>query len=129
MSHSQEQKSWLKVSKEPPARLEAGPFRLRSMDENDWATEIALSEDPEVLRWTHYRPGMTEEIARARLRRAASSSIILDTDRYVILDGEMTIGVAGIFMNDGETPEIYFALVPAGRRRGAATLATKSLSE
>jgi len=47
----------------PPDRLAAGPFDLRVMVEADWALEVALSMDPDVLRWTHYRPQMTEETA------------------------------------------------------------------
>lgn len=112
----------------PPDRLAAGPFELRAMVEDDWALEVALSQDPDVLRWTHYRPHMTEENARERLRRTSVAGASADTYRYLIADGQTHLGVAGVFADPGEVPEIYYALVPTGRGRGAASLATQALT-
>ena len=113
----------------PPDRLAAGPFDLRVMVEADWAIEVALSMDPDVLRWTHYRPQMTEETARARLRPTHSEGASADTYRYLITDGQTNLGVAGVFADPGEVPEIYYALLRTGRGRGAASLATRALTD
>lgn len=113
----------------PPDRIKAGPFMLRAMVEDDWAVEVALAQDADVLRWTHYRPGMTEDTARERLGRALLAGAAADTYRYVITDGLVALGVAGVFADPGEMPEIYFALVPSGRHRGAATLAARALGD
>ena len=99
------------------------------MLEEDWALEVALSRDPEVLRWTHYRAQLTEQEARERLRRTLEAGRKADTCRFLIADGDAVLGVAGIFADPGMAPEIYYALLRTGRGRGAASLATRALSE
>lgn len=113
----------------PPNQLVAGRFELRAMVEGDWALEVALSRDPEVLRWTHYRAQMTEQQARERLRRTVAAGSKTGTFRFVIADGDDVLGVAGVFADTEASPEIYYALVQGGRGRGAASLAAQALSD
>ncbi|MBC7593295.1 MAG: GNAT family N-acetyltransferase [Kineosporiaceae bacterium] len=113
----------------PPNQLVAGQFELRAMVEGDWAVEVALSRDPEVLRWTHYRAHMTEQKARERLSQTTAAGSKTSTVRFLIADGDDVLGVAGVFVDPEASPEIYYALVQSGRGRGAAALAAQALSD
>ncbi|MGD9962126.1 GNAT family N-acetyltransferase [Nocardioides sp.] len=107
--------------------LKAGPFTLRELTVDDWAIEQALTRSPDVVRWTSYPPELDEAQTRRRidayLVRAAEGLV----QRFVILDGAVPIGTCGAGRLQSDTPEVLFALVEAGRGRGAATSAARAL--
>lgn len=115
----------------PPETLQAGSFRLRAIGaDDDWRLEQELSQDADVVRWTFYPDGMDETTARARVRQHQSRAEQRMAQRYVILDqDDRCLGTCGLGNLQGETPEVFYALLSPGRGRGAATAVTKALAE
>jgi RimJ/RimL family protein N-acetyltransferase len=90
--------------------------------------ELALSRDPEIVRWTRYQPDIDEALARDRIHRTSRWAEQRLGSRYAIVDhDDRAVGVAGIAL--GEYPEVFYAVLPHGRRRGAATAAARVLSD
>ena len=112
----------------PPTRLEAGPTELRAISEEDWQIEVALSHDPEVVRWTYYRESMDEDAARGRVRVSVERAAAGIEQRYVIWGGDNALGTCGISHLDSDEPHIMYALLPAFRGLGRATAATVALA-
>ncbi len=111
----------------PPPALAAGRFLLRRIGPGDESLERALSDCDDVVAWTFYPPALSGEQARERIVRSQSQSTDGHAARYVVeLDGA-ALGTAGI-KNTDDAPEIFYALLPAGRGRGAATAAAAALS-
>jgi RimJ/RimL family protein N-acetyltransferase len=108
----------------PPPLLHPEVGELRSLTAADWRLDQALSEDPDVVRWTLHPAGLDEAAARARVERSRANAVVR---RYAIVLSGQTVGLAGIAVSDD--PEIFYALLPAGRGRGAATAATRALAE
>ena len=113
----------------PPTTL-VGAVTLRALVDDDWPLEQELSSDPEVVRWTFYPADLTEEHARERIARGAEASLKRRAQRYVVLgpDGE-PLGTCGLGALGTEAAEIFYALLPRARGRGAATEATRLLSD
>jgi RimJ/RimL family protein N-acetyltransferase len=115
-----------------PDELTAQGWRLRALTEDDWPLEVALSRDPEIVRWTLYQPDADEVQARERIARTRQWVEQRLGSRYAIVDAEgEAVGVAGIAMgtHTGEHPGVFYAVLPHGRRRGAATAAARALSD
>jgi RimJ/RimL family protein N-acetyltransferase len=116
----------------PPADIAADPWRLRLLSDADWELAWSMSRDPEVVRWTLYPPEITEDAARRRGRRITESADKRLSGHYAVLDADHTaIGTAGIASGEGDpaVAEVFYALLPQGRHRGAATAAALALSE
>jgi len=115
-----------------PADLTADRWQLRALSDEDWRLEWTMSRDPEVVRWTLYPPDLTEEAARERVRRARQRADGQVANRYAVLDqNAIAVGTAGIACNDTDPheAEVFYALLPHGRHRGAATAAARTLSD
>lgn len=97
----------------------------------DWRLEWRLSRDPDVVRWTYYPPEMSEQSARQRIRRTRQRADARLAARYAVLDPDHgAIGTAGIASDDDSNDaEVFYALLPHGRHRGAATAAARALTE
>jgi RimJ/RimL family protein N-acetyltransferase len=115
-----------------PAELTADRWRLRALSDDDWRLEWTMSRDPEIVRWTLYPPELTEESARERVRRTRQRATEQLATRYAVLDHENdAIGTAGIACSETSSheAELFYALLPHGRHRGAATAAARALSD
>ncbi len=113
-----------------PDCLDAAPWQLRAITDADWPIEQALSGDPEVIRWTMYPPHMDGERSRERIGRARQRAKERISQRYVISQGAgCGVGTAGIAIGTFDLPEVFYALLPQGRGRGAATVAAVALSD
>jgi RimJ/RimL family protein N-acetyltransferase len=76
------------------------------------------------VRWTTHPIGLDEATARAKVERGRVSTVVR---RYsIVLNGQI-VGLAGIAISDD--PEIFYALLPAARGRGAATAAARALTD
>lgn len=112
----------------PPAALAAPPFALTAVTEEDWPVEVALSATPDVAAWTYYPAGLDEVAARARLLRQQARAAEGLVQRYVVRDGAGTaLGTCGITGLPADEPEVFYALLPAARGRGAVTAAVLAL--
>lgn len=115
----------------PPAQLVAGEWTLRALSEQDWPLEAAMSRDPDVVRWTLYPPNMTEQASRERIQLRVQGVTDWAGVCYAVLSSSsVPIGTAGIWSSeeDSAEAEVFYALLPHGRHRGAATAATIALS-
>lgn len=113
-----------------PTELTADGWRLRMLSDTDWRLEWTMSRDPDVVRWTLYSPGMTEQSARQRIRRTRQRADAQLAARYAVLDPDHdAIGTAGIASDENNEAEVFYALLPHGRHRGAATAAARALTE
>lgn len=112
----------------PPLLMRAGEFTLRAIAEADWPVEAGLSRDADVVRCTFYPEAMDEQAARDRISHHESRVSEGFSQRFVILDqhGD-ALGTCGIGRLQDETPEVFYALLAAGRGRGAVTQATNAL--
>ena len=103
------------------------PGRLRALAPEDWRLEQELSRTPDVPRWTYYPPDLSDDDARRRvswsLDRAAERRLF----RYVVVTGTEPVGVVGVTLPD-DVPEVFYALLPAGRGQGLATRAVVVLA-
>lgn len=113
----------------PPPTLFARAFLLRALTGMDWPLDQALSWDAEVIRWTLYQPKMSGPQSRARVAGSLRGADEGRLYRYVVLDGEEVLGTAGIAARQPDAPEVFYALLPEGRGRGAATAAAQLLSD
>ena len=112
-----------------PAELADGRAALRLVTPEDWPVEVALSALPDVVRWTRYPPGLDEAGARARIDTRMQGAAAGTGGRYVVRDpAGRVVGTAGIAMNGQRAPEVFYALLLAGRGRGLATAATRQLT-
>jgi RimJ/RimL family protein N-acetyltransferase len=115
-----------------PADLAADRWQLRALEDDDWRLEWTMSRDPEVVRWTLYPPDLTEEAAHERVRRTRQRADEQLATRYAILDHDsVAVGTAGIACDQTSSSEaeVFYALLPHGRHRGAATAAARALSD
>lgn len=113
-----------------PAELVSDRVSLRLLTMDDWSVEVALSAQPDVVRWTRYPPDLDEAGARARIQVRLLGAAAGTGGRYVVRDpaGDVA-GSAGIAMNQQRAPEVFYALLPDGRGRGLATAATRQLTD
>jgi RimJ/RimL family protein N-acetyltransferase len=108
----------------PPLLLATAAGELRSLTAADWRLYQTLSEDPDVVRWTTHPAALDEATARAKVERGRANAVVR---RYsIVLDGQIA-GLAGIAVTDD--PEIFYAVLPAARGRGAATAAARALTD
>ena len=112
-----------------PDELQAGRFTLHILTAADWRLEQALSMDADVIHWTLFPPCLSNEGARLRMQRVAEARGESLLARYSLREGDEVLGTAGISCSVDGTPELMYALLPSGRGRGAATAATRGLSE
>jgi RimJ/RimL family protein N-acetyltransferase len=108
----------------PPPSLHTEAGELRGLTAADWRLDQALSEDPDVVRWTLHPAGLDEAAARARVERSRANAVVR---RYAIVLSGQIVGLAGIAVS--ADPEIFYALLPTGRGRGAATAAARALAD
>ncbi len=107
-----------------------GGVTLRALTSDDWTLEQELSSDPEVVRWTFYPADLTEEHARERIARGVEAAVKRRAQRYAVLDADgEPLGTCGLGALGTEAAEIFYALLPRSRGRGAATEATRLLSD
>jgi RimJ/RimL family protein N-acetyltransferase len=112
-----------------PTTLSDGVASLGLITPEDWRVEVALSALPDVVRWTRYPPDLDEAGARARIETRVQGAVAGTGGRYVVRDAAGDVaGTAGIAMNAQHRPEVFYALLPAGRGRGLATAATLLLT-
>lgn len=112
----------------PPAQLAAGPFLLAALTEDDWSVELALSAVPDVVAWTYVPAGLDEATARARLHRQLARTAGGSVQRYVVRDADgAVLGWCGLGALREPEPEVFYALLPRGRGRGAATASVLAL--
>lgn len=112
-----------------PDTLQLGRFTLRILTPADWRLEQALSRDDDVIRWTLFPPDLSDDRARYRMHRVAEARGESLLARYSLWEGEEVLGTAGISSTADGTPELMYALLPFGRGRGAATAASRGLSD
>jgi RimJ/RimL family protein N-acetyltransferase len=115
-----------------PVDLDIGIWRLRTLADEDSRLEWAMSRDPEVVGWTLYPPDLTEQSARERIRTVRECLDERLAGRYVVLDSDdIAVGTAGIAGNETDPleAEVFYALLPHGRHRGAASTAARALSD
>lgn len=111
-----------------PPDLLIGAVTLRALRLEDWTLEQALSRDPDVVRWTYYPVDLDDEQALGRISRTHERSGLVR--RYSIRDtDDEPWGTCGLGRLDTEVPEVFYALLPGGRGRGAATEAARLLTE
>ncbi len=116
------------VTASPPKVL-TGAVRLRALTVDDWVVEHQLSRDPEVVKWTYYPCDMDEHRSRQRIAESQARADAGLVQRYVILDKTgQRLGTCGIGSLPTEAPEVFYALLPTARGRGAATEATRLLA-
>ncbi len=112
----------------PHDPLAAGPFRLVPLTMSHWKLEHQLSRCTDVAAWTLYPPELNETQARERVIRSQQAAGAGQAARYAVERNGTALGTAGI-KNTEDAPEIFYALLPAGRGRGAATAAAVALSD
>ena len=107
----------------------APPGRLRPLEPDDWRLEVALSRTPDVPRWTYYPPDLPDDAARLRVARSLERARDGLAYRYVVVgeEGE-PLGSVGTTIPGG-VPEVFYALLPAGRGQGLATRAVVALAD
>ena len=115
---------------EPPTELSKRPWQLRLVGLADWPLEAAMSQDPDVVRWTFYPSEASEAVARDWVRTSMAHAAAGDGYRDTITGPAGPVGVAGI-VAEGERghPEVFYALLAEGRGQGAATTAVACLTE
>jgi len=113
-----------------PVELIGPRASLRLITMADWPVEVALSAQPDVVRWTRYPPGLDEAGARARIEARLQGAAAGTGGRYIVRDlAGVVAGNAGIALNQQQAPEVFYALLPGGRGRGLATTATCRLTD
>jgi RimJ/RimL family protein N-acetyltransferase len=113
----------------PPPRIQTSAGELRTLEPGDWRLEQALSRDPEVVRWTLHPPELDDDAAKAYVERGRANAEAGRSRRYVIALNDEAVGLAGIFAPADSDPEVFYALLPAGRGLGAATVAAQALAD
>lgn len=107
--------------------LREGRWSLVPLDQQSALIEARLAADPIVRRWTFYPAGLTPADAELRARRSVRNMQTRRGQRYVIRDGREPVGTAGIGTTLDDAAEIYYALLPEARGRGAASAAVRAL--
>ena len=114
----------------PPDVLEREGCRLRALSVEDWALDQVISRDPDVVKWTYYPVGMTEEKSRHRIQDSLERTRRGLERRYAIFNGEDDpVGTCAIGALDDDCPRISYAVLRQGRNRGIATSAARLLAE
>ncbi len=102
---------------------------LRALAPGDWRLEQALSRTPDVPPWTYYPPNLSDDDARRRVERSLERARDGLAYRYAVVGpDEQVVGSVGTTIPDG-VPEVFYALLPAGRGRGLATRAVTALAD
>lgn len=112
----------------PPQGIDAGAFRLVPLGHEHWRLEQQLSDVADVVTWTFYPPGLDEAQARGRILRTQTQAAAGTAARFAVVRRGAALGTAGVKIGD-HAPEIFYALLPSGRRQGAATAAVVALSD
>jgi len=102
---------------------------LRAITEHDGEIEQALSRVEDVPRWTFYPADLGDDDARRRAARAVERSHAGLAQRYVISRQDEAVGTAGLTALDGDTPAVFYALLPSARGAGVATRVVLALVE
>lgn len=110
-----------------PEQLCSGTVLLRPLTDEDWRLEYELSRVPDVPQWTYYPSNLDELGARRRISLARERRRDRLAARYAIVVDDDAVGTAGMGWNDRGEPEVFYALQPAGRGRGAATVSVQLL--
>ena len=101
--------------------------RLRALRADDWPLDQALSQAPDVPRWTYFPADISEEVARERVSRSLALRADGRGGRFVVELAGAGVGAVGLVERvDG--PYVHYAFLPAGRGRGLATLAVRAVA-
>jgi len=113
----------------PPMVLSDGDVVLTPYDDAGMSLERALSREADVVRWTTSPPDLTEEQSAARLARYRDFAATMVTARWVVSLAGLPVGIAGVARGDDEDAvEVFYAVLPHGRGRGAATRSARLLA-
>lgn len=115
-----------------PAEVAADPWRLRLLSAADWMLAWTIPGTRTWCAGLSTPPEMTEDAAQRRSRRITEGAHQRLSGHYAVLDADhVAIGTAGIASSEGDPNDagVFYALLPEGRHRGAATAATIGLSE
>lgn len=110
-----------------PLALHEGRWSLVPLAQETAAIEVRLAADAAVRQWTFYPAGLSSSGAADRARRSIRNMQSRRGQRYVIREGREPVGTAGIGTTLQGAAEIYYALVPEARGRGAASAAVRAL--
>ena len=118
------------VLSEPPTEFSIRPWQLRLIALADWPLEAAMSQDPDVVRWTFYPCEASEAVARDWVGTSVARAAAGEGYRYTITGPDGPVGVVGI-VAEGERghPEVFYALLAEGRGQGAATTAVACVTD
>lgn len=115
----------------PPPDLVVGALRLRSLTAADWPLHQRLSRVPDIVQWTLYEPDLSDEDAQQFASRSERFAQEGRLRRYgVSMEGD-DLGMVGIstISEIEDEVEVFYALLPSGRGRGAATMAVQALTD
>ena len=110
-----------------PVVLHEGRWALVPLSEQSASIEVRLAADAAVRDWTFYPAGLSAVGAAARARRSVRNMQTRNGQRYVIREGREPVGTAGIGSTLDGAAEVYYALLPEARGRGAAGAAVRAL--
>jgi RimJ/RimL family protein N-acetyltransferase len=110
-----------------PVALQEGRWSLVPLSAKSASIEVRLAADATVREWTFYPAGLSPSGAAARARRSVRNMQKRRGQRYVIQEGREPVGTAGIGTTIDGAAEIYYALLPEARGRGAASAAVRAL--
>jgi RimJ/RimL family protein N-acetyltransferase len=110
-----------------PVSLHEGRWSLVPLSQKVASIEVRLAADATVREWTFYPPGLTLSGAELRVLRSVCNMQTRRGQRYVISDGRDPVGTAGIGTALDGAAEVYYALLPEARGRGAASAAVRAL--
>jgi RimJ/RimL family protein N-acetyltransferase len=116
-------------SPDPPLR--AGPILLRRFRIDDAADVAAASTDPEIVRFTFMRAGLTETDAKKWIEQG-NEWWPHGHPRFAIADAadERLLGQVGMAVNEHHrSGEAYYWVSPGERRCGVASLALGLLAD
>lgn len=110
-----------------PVVLHEGRWSLVPLSPQTAAIEVRLAQDAAVREWTFYPPGLTPAGAALRARRSVRNMQARLGQRYVIREGPEPVGTAGVGATLDGAAELFYALLPEARGRGAASAAVRAL--
>lgn len=104
---------------------------MRSLTAADWPLHQRLSRVPDVVQWTLYQPDLSDGDAQQFASRSERLAQEGKVRRYEVSEQGEILGMVGISKNPSSEDEleVFYALLPTGRGRGAATTAVRTLTD
>jgi RimJ/RimL family protein N-acetyltransferase len=115
-----------------PALLEAGRAGLRPWREGDVAAILAMSRDPDTIRFTNVPDPYDEDSVRIWLALQPARLRAGDGAAFAVIEppSEEALGAIGVRVLHGRgIAEIGYHMAPEARGRGLATVALRLLSD